>query len=63
LFLKCDLQDIIIIQMQILTSFFLLQGNGWNSNLLKWASGFIGSNEQSKNAESNSPVSFLFNFF
>lgn len=31
------------------------KGSGWNSNLLKWASGFIGSNEQSKNAESNSP--------
>jgi len=62
LFLKCDLQHIITIQMQILT-FFLLQGSGWNSNLLKWASGFIGSNEQSKNAESNSPVSFLFNLF
>ncbi|XP_012568016.1 UDP-glucose:glycoprotein glucosyltransferase [Cicer arietinum] len=31
------------------------KGSSWNSNLLKWASGFISSNEQSKNAESNSP--------
>ncbi|MCI08040.1 UDP-glucose:glycoprotein glucosyltransferase-like, partial [Trifolium medium] len=31
------------------------KGSGWNSNLLKWASGFISSSEQSKNAESNSP--------
>ncbi|XP_045817511.1 UDP-glucose:glycoprotein glucosyltransferase-like isoform X2 [Trifolium pratense] len=30
------------------------KGSGWNSNLLKWASGFISSSEQSKNAESNS---------
>ncbi|XP_061337152.1 UDP-glucose:glycoprotein glucosyltransferase isoform X1 [Gastrolobium bilobum] len=31
------------------------KGSSWNSNLLKWASGFISSNEISKNAESNSP--------
>ncbi|XP_057430669.1 UDP-glucose:glycoprotein glucosyltransferase isoform X2 [Lotus japonicus] len=31
------------------------RGSTWNSNLLKWASGFIGNNEQSKKAESNSP--------
>ncbi|KAK7246869.1 hypothetical protein RIF29_41739 [Crotalaria pallida] len=31
------------------------RGSGWNSNLLKWASGFIGSNEASENAERNSP--------
>ncbi|XP_027357768.1 UDP-glucose:glycoprotein glucosyltransferase isoform X2 [Abrus precatorius] len=31
------------------------KGNSWNSNLLKWASGFISSNEQPKNAETNSP--------
>ncbi|TKY71358.1 UDP-glucose:glycoprotein glucosyltransferase [Spatholobus suberectus] len=31
------------------------KGSSWNSNLLKWASGFIGSNEQPKNAETNSP--------
>lgn len=31
------------------------KGSSWNSNLLKWASGFIGGNEQSKNTESNSP--------
>ncbi|RDX75646.1 UDP-glucose:glycoprotein glucosyltransferase, partial [Mucuna pruriens] len=29
------------------------KGSSWNSNLLKWASGFISSNEQSKNAETN----------
>ncbi|KAG4399193.1 hypothetical protein GLYMA_08G187500v4 [Glycine max] len=29
--------------------------SSWNSNLLKWASGFISSNEQPKNAETNSP--------
>ncbi|GAV61148.1 Glyco_transf_8 domain-containing protein/UDP-g_GGTase domain-containing protein [Cephalotus follicularis] len=27
------------------------QGNSWNSNLLKWASGFIGGNQQSENSE------------
>ncbi|XP_058771792.1 UDP-glucose:glycoprotein glucosyltransferase-like [Vicia villosa] len=31
------------------------KGSSWNSNILKWASGFISSNEQSKNAESKSP--------
>jgi UDP-glucose:glycoprotein glucosyltransferase len=30
------------------------KGNGWNSNFLKWASGFIGGSEQSKNSESTS---------
>ncbi|KAJ1435014.1 UDP-glucose:Glycoprotein Glucosyltransferase [Sesbania bispinosa] len=30
------------------------KGSSWNSNILKWASGFISSNEQSKNAQSNS---------
>ncbi|XP_058782001.1 UDP-glucose:glycoprotein glucosyltransferase-like [Vicia villosa] len=32
------------------------KGSSWNSNILKWASGFISSNEQSKNAESKSPT-------
>ncbi|KAL2342225.1 hypothetical protein Fmac_010165 [Flemingia macrophylla] len=31
------------------------KGSSWNSNILKWASGFISSNEQPKNAEANSP--------
>ncbi|KAK8469111.1 hypothetical protein PHAVU_006G215600 [Phaseolus vulgaris] len=29
------------------------KGSGWNSNLLKWASGFISSNEQPKISETN----------
>ncbi|XP_047173369.1 UDP-glucose:glycoprotein glucosyltransferase [Vigna umbellata] len=29
------------------------KGSGWNSNLLKWASGFISSNEQPKITETN----------
>ncbi|KAK7302415.1 hypothetical protein RJT34_13304 [Clitoria ternatea] len=31
------------------------KGSSWNSNLLKWASGFMSSNEQPKNAETSSP--------
>ncbi|KAG6709705.1 hypothetical protein I3842_06G146800 [Carya illinoinensis] len=30
------------------------KGNGWNSNLLKWASGFIGGSELAKKSESTS---------
>lgn len=30
------------------------RGNGWNSNLLKWASGFIGGSELSRKGESTS---------
>ncbi|KAI4296235.1 hypothetical protein L6164_036209 [Bauhinia variegata] len=30
------------------------KGNGWNSNLLKWAASFIGGNKPSKDAESTS---------
>lgn len=30
------------------------KGNGWNSNFLKWASGFIGGSEQSRKSESTS---------
>ncbi|CAJ1963684.1 unnamed protein product [Sphenostylis stenocarpa] len=29
------------------------KGSGWNSNLLKWASGLIGSGEHPKNSETN----------
>nr|KYP63179.1 UDP-glucose:glycoprotein glucosyltransferase 1 [Cajanus cajan] len=39
------------------------KGSSWNSNILKWASGFISSNEQPKNAESNSLVRFFFLFY
>ncbi|KAE8686756.1 UDP-glucose:glycoprotein glucosyltransferase [Hibiscus syriacus] len=32
--------------------------NGWNSNILKWASGFIGSSEKSKKSHDSLVVSF-----
>lgn len=38
--------------------FEILQGSSWNSNLLKWASGFMSSSEQAKNTDSNVAVSF-----
>ena len=41
-------------------SLIILQGNqnGWNSNFLKWASGFIGGHEQSEKIKSTSVVIF-----
>ncbi|XP_028800912.1 UDP-glucose:glycoprotein glucosyltransferase isoform X2 [Neltuma alba] len=32
------------------------KGSSWNSNLLKWASGFMASNEQAKNTDSSRPI-------
>lgn len=32
--------------------------NYWNSNFLKWATGLIGSNDQSKQTKSTAVVSF-----
>ncbi|WVY94493.1 hypothetical protein V8G54_033581 [Vigna mungo] len=35
------------------------KGSGWNSNLLKWASGFISSNEQPKSTETNDATDLI----
>lgn len=42
----------------------IMQGNrnSWNSNFLKWASGFIGGSDQSKKTESAPVINYCFFF-
>lgn len=45
-------------RLQCLTSAYLSQGTrtSWNSNLLKWASGFIGGSDHLKKSQGTSAV-------
>lgn len=42
----------------------IMQGNrnSWNSNFLKWASGFIGGSDQSKKTESAPVIIIIFSY-